>query len=67
MEAWESSKAPKHSRSQWLAPVHLDGRILQPASSEEEREMIPYCLDAGIGYPWSPLARESSVGRATAC
>ncbi|KAI9375283.1 NADP-dependent oxidoreductase domain-containing protein [Aspergillus egyptiacus] len=27
-------------------------------SREEEREMIPYCLDAGIGLiPWSPLAR----------
>jgi versiconal hemiacetal acetate reductase len=25
---------------------------------EEEREMIPYCADAGIGIlPWSPLAR----------
>ncbi|KAL4776416.1 NADP-dependent oxidoreductase domain-containing protein [Aspergillus nidulans var. acristatus] len=27
-------------------------------SREEEREMIPYCLDAGIGLiPWSPMAR----------
>ncbi|KAL2823937.1 NADP-dependent oxidoreductase domain-containing protein [Aspergillus cavernicola] len=27
-------------------------------SREEEREMIPYCLSAGIGLiPWSPLAR----------
>ncbi|MGI8459707.1 MAG: aldo/keto reductase [Propionibacteriaceae bacterium] len=25
---------------------------------EEEREMLPYCLDAGVGViPWSPLAR----------
>lgn len=25
---------------------------------EEEREMIPYCLDSGVGLiPWSPLAR----------
>jgi aryl-alcohol dehydrogenase-like predicted oxidoreductase len=25
---------------------------------EEEREMIPYCLDTGVGIiPWSPLAR----------
>ena len=25
---------------------------------EEEREMIPYCLDSGVGViPWSPLAR----------
>ena len=27
-------------------------------SREEEREMIPYCLDTGVGLiPWSPLAR----------
>lgn len=25
---------------------------------EEEREMIPYCLDSGVGIiPWSPMAR----------
>ncbi|HZA18492.1 MAG TPA: aldo/keto reductase [Pseudonocardiaceae bacterium] len=25
---------------------------------EEEREMIPFCLDIGVGViPWSPLAR----------
>jgi aryl-alcohol dehydrogenase-like predicted oxidoreductase len=40
---------------------------------EEEREMIPQCMDQGIGIvPWSPLARgllsrtvASSEGRAT--
>lgn len=27
-------------------------------SREEEREMLPYCLDQGVGVlPWSPLAR----------
>jgi aryl-alcohol dehydrogenase-like predicted oxidoreductase len=31
---------------------------------EEEREMIPYCLDAGIGMiPWSPLAAGQLTGR----
>ena len=30
---------------------------------EEEREMIPYCIDEGIGIiPWSPLARGFVVG-----
>jgi aryl-alcohol dehydrogenase (NADP+) len=30
---------------------------------EEEREMIPLCLDAGIGLiPWSPLARGFLTG-----
>lgn len=31
---------------------------------EEEREMIPYCLDAGIaGIPWSPLAMGELTGK----
>lgn len=31
---------------------------------EEEREMIPFCLDQGIGLlPWSPLARGFLAGR----
>ncbi len=30
---------------------------------EEEREMLPYCRDAGIGViPWSPLARGFLAG-----
>ena len=36
-------------------------------SREEEREMIPYCLDQGIGLiPWSPLARGFLAGNRTA-
>jgi aryl-alcohol dehydrogenase-like predicted oxidoreductase len=31
---------------------------------EEEREMVPYCLDAGIGMiPWSPLAAGQLTGK----
>jgi aryl-alcohol dehydrogenase (NADP+) len=31
---------------------------------EEEREMVPFCLDQGIGIlPWSPLARGLLAGR----
>jgi aryl-alcohol dehydrogenase-like predicted oxidoreductase len=31
---------------------------------EEEREMIPFCLDQGIGVlPWSPLARGLLAGK----
>ena len=34
---------------------------------EEEREMLPYCRDAGIGIiPWSPLAR-SRVANSISC
>ena len=33
-------------------------RYLGASSMEEEREMIPYCRDSGVGIiPWSPLAR----------
>jgi aryl-alcohol dehydrogenase-like predicted oxidoreductase len=32
---------------------------------EEEREMIPFCLDQGVGViPWSPLARGLLAGKA---
>src|SRR5690349_1066915 len=34
---------------------------------EEEREMIPFCIDQGIGVlPWSPLARGLLAGNRTA-
>ena len=33
---------------------------------EEEREMIPLCLDQGVGViPWSPLARGLLAGNRT--
>jgi len=33
---------------------------------EEEREMIPFCIDQGIGViPWSPLARGFLTGSRT--
>src|SRR6202012_3577291 len=33
---------------------------------EEEREMIPLCLDQGVGcIPWSPLARGVLAGNRT--
>ena len=33
---------------------------------EEEREMIPLCLDQGVGViPWSPLARGFLAGNRT--
>src|ERR671920_691011 len=34
---------------------------------EEEREMVPQCLDQGVGVvPWSPLARGLLAGTVTA-
>jgi aryl-alcohol dehydrogenase (NADP+) len=33
---------------------------------EEEREMIPYCIESGVGtIPWSPLARGFLAGNRT--
>ena len=33
---------------------------------EEEREMIPQCIDQGVGViPWSPLARGILAGNRT--
>jgi len=35
---------------------------------EEEREMIPFCIDQGVGViPWSPLARGFLAGHLLAC
>ena len=58
MFAWQFAKA------QHVADVHGWTRFvsMQPHYNllyrEEEREMIPLCIDQGIGViPWSPLAR----------
>src|SRR6202007_1028443 len=37
-----------------------------PVYREEEREMIPQCIDQGVGViPWSPLARGMLTGTRT--
>jgi aryl-alcohol dehydrogenase-like predicted oxidoreductase len=58
MYAWQFAKA------QHAADVHGWTRFatMQPHYNlmyrEEEREMLPYCVDQGVGViPWSPLAR----------
>jgi aryl-alcohol dehydrogenase-like predicted oxidoreductase len=58
MHAWQFAKA------QHVADVRGWTRFatMQPHYNlmyrEEEREMVPYCLDQGVGViPWSPLAR----------
>ncbi|HZV25866.1 MAG TPA: aldo/keto reductase [Acidothermaceae bacterium] len=58
MYAWQFSKAL------YLAELHGWTRFVSMQNHynllyrEEEREMIPLCLDQGIGIiPWSPLAR----------
>ncbi len=58
MWAWQFSKALHVSeRNGWTRFVSMQDHynLLQ---REEEREMLPLCLDQGIGViPWSPLAR----------
>jgi aryl-alcohol dehydrogenase-like predicted oxidoreductase len=63
MYAWQFAKA------QHVATVNGWTRFvsMQPHYSliyrEEEREMLPYCLDQGVGViPWSPLARGVLAG-----
>ena len=58
MYAWQFSKAL------YLADLHGWTRFVSMQdhynllNREEEREMLPFCLDQGVGVlPWSPLAR----------
>jgi 1-deoxyxylulose-5-phosphate synthase len=58
MWAWQFSKALHVAeRNGWTRFVSMQDHynLLQ---REEEREMLPLCLDEGVGViPWSPLAR----------
>jgi aryl-alcohol dehydrogenase (NADP+) len=58
MWAWQFAKALHVSeRNGWTRFVSMQDHynLLQ---REEEREMLPLCLDEGVGViPWSPLAR----------
>lgn len=63
MAAWQFAKA------QYLADAHGWTRFVSMQNHynliyrEEEREMIPQCIDMGVGIiPWSPLARGFLAG-----
>jgi aryl-alcohol dehydrogenase-like predicted oxidoreductase len=58
MHAWQFSKAIYTSRLHgWSEFVSMQDH-LNLLHREEEREMLPLCLDQGIAVvPWSPLAR----------
>jgi aryl-alcohol dehydrogenase-like predicted oxidoreductase len=63
MHAWQFAKA------QWVAPTRFVSmqNHYNLIYREEEREMIPQCLDQGVGIvPWSPLARGLLAGTVTA-
>ena len=66
MFAWQFAKA------QHIADAHGWTRFVSMQNHynlvyrEEEREMIPLCLDQGVGViPWSPLARGLLTGTRT--
>jgi aryl-alcohol dehydrogenase (NADP+) len=63
MFAWQFAKA------QYTADLHGWRRFVSMQNHynlvyrEEEREMIPFCIDQGIGLiPWSPMARGFFAG-----
>jgi aryl-alcohol dehydrogenase (NADP+) len=63
MYVWQFAKA------QFVAEAHGWTRFISMQNHynlvyrEEEREMIPFCIDQGIGLiPWSPLARGFFAG-----
>ena len=58
MWAWQFSKMLHlQDRNGWARFVSMQDH-LNLLMREEEREMIPLCIDQGVGLiPWSPLAR----------
>lgn len=66
MFAWQFAKAQHTAtRGGWTRFVSMQNHY-NLAYREEEREMIPQCLDMGVGIiPWSPLARGLLAGNRT--
>ncbi len=58
MWAWQFSKMLHlQERNGWARFISMQDH-LNLIMREEEREMIPLCIDAGVGLiPWSPMAR----------
>jgi aryl-alcohol dehydrogenase-like predicted oxidoreductase len=63
MFAWQFAKAQHTAeRNGWTRFVSMQNHY-NLVYREEEREMIPLCLDQGVGViPWSPLARGVLAG-----
>ena len=63
MFAWQFSKAQQISKSHgWSHFVSMQNHY-NLVYREEEREMIPLCMDQGVGLiPWSPMARGFFAG-----
>jgi 1-deoxyxylulose-5-phosphate synthase len=62
MFAWQFAKAQHVARTRFVSMQDHYNLIYR----EEEREMVPQCLDQGVGIiPWSPLARGLLAGNRT--
>lgn len=63
MFAWQFSKAQYTAQSHgWTRFVSMQNHY-NLVYREEEREMIPLCVDQGVGLiPWSPMARGFFAG-----
>jgi 1-deoxyxylulose-5-phosphate synthase len=66
MYAWQFAKAQRVAeRHGWTPFVSMQNHY-NLVYREEEREMIPQCIDQGVGVlPWSPLARGFLAGTRT--
>jgi 1-deoxyxylulose-5-phosphate synthase len=62
MYAWQFAKAQAVAKTRFVSMQNHYNLVYR----EEEREMIPQCLDQGIAVlPWSPLARGLLAGTRT--
>ncbi|CEP14663.1 hypothetical protein [Parasitella parasitica] len=62
--AWEFQKANRIAEKNGWAQFCSMQNLYNLIYREEEREMIPYCLDSGIAsIHWSPLARGLLTGK----
>jgi aryl-alcohol dehydrogenase-like predicted oxidoreductase len=62
MYAWQFAKAQAVASTRFISMQNHYNLLYR----EEEREMIPQCIDQGVGViPWSPLARGVLAGNRT--
>src|SRR2546430_5925130 len=62
MFAWQFAKAQRVAQTPFVSMQNHYNLVYR----EEEREMLPQCLDQGVGViPWSPLARGFLAGTRT--
>jgi aryl-alcohol dehydrogenase-like predicted oxidoreductase len=66
MYAWQFAKAQRVVEQHGWTPFVSMQNHYNLIYREEEREMIPQCIDQGVGVlPWSPLARGFLTGTRT--